>query len=154
MGIIKLLISIVICQLAGILGSVFNIKSIPKWYSKLKKPFFNPPNYIFGPVWTLLYLLIGISLYLIWISNKPILFAIIIFSIQLILNILWSAIFFGAKKPALAFIELIFLWLSILATIIIFYPISALASYLLIPYILWVSFAGVLNFFLWKLNKR
>jgi tryptophan-rich sensory protein len=90
----------------------------------------------------------GLSFYLIWSSNKEILTASIIFFIQLALNILWSAIFFGAKKPALAFIEIILLWISILATIIVFYPVSSLASYLLIPYFLWVSFASILNFYL------
>ncbi len=153
MDIIKLILSIVICQFAGILGSLFNIKSIPKWYSKIKKPRFNPPNKIFGPVWTLLYLLMGISLYLILTSGKDITLPIIIFSIQLVLNIVWSFLFFGLRKPFFAFLEIIILWLSILATIIIFYAISKPAAYLLIPYLLWVSFASLLNYSLWKLNK-
>ncbi|MEI6850196.1 MAG: TspO/MBR family protein, partial [archaeon] len=135
MDIIKLILSIVICQFAGILGSLFNIKSIPKWYSKIKKPRFNPPNKIFGPVWTLLYLLMGISLYLILTSGKDITLPIIIFSIQLVLNIVWSFLFFGLRKPFFAFLEIIILWLSILATIIIFYAISKPAAYLLIPYL-------------------
>jgi len=153
MDIIKLILSIVICQFAGILGSLFNIKSIPKWYSKIKKPRFNTPNKIFGPVWTLLYLLMGISLYLILTSGKDITLPIIIFSIQLVLNIVWSFLFFGLRKPFFAFLEIIILWLSILATIIIFYAISKPAAYLLIPYLLWVSFASLLNYSLWKLNK-
>lgn len=154
MDVIKLVISIIICQAAGLLGSVFNIKSIPGWYSKLKKPSFNPPNWIFGPVWTFLYLLMGISLYLILVSQKDTPLAIIIFSIQLFLNIAWSAIFFGMKKPFFAFLEIILLWISILASIIIFYEISDISSYLLIPYLLWVSFASLLNFSIWKLNKN
>jgi translocator protein len=155
MDILKLVISIVICEFAGIIGSFFTMKSIPNWYKKIKKPSFNPPNWIFGPVWTLLYFLMGISLYLIWNSNKnlDISLAVIIFSIQLILNIAWSMIFFKLKSPKYAFIEIIFLFISILATIIIFYQISRIASYMLIPYILWVSFASILNFYVWILNK-
>jgi len=153
MDIIALIVCIVICQAAGLLGSIFNFKSIPRWYSKLKKPAFNPPNWIFGPVWTLLYLLMGVSFYLVWTSGKEIGAAIIIFSIQLVLNILWSALFFGMKKPFIAFIEIILLWISILASIVLFIDISNTASYLLIPYLLWVSFAAILNFSIWKLNK-
>lgn len=150
----KLFVSIVVCELAGGIGSIFNIKAIPKWYRKIKRPSFNPPNWIFGPVWTTLYLLIGISFYFVWNSNvsgKEI--AIILFVVQLVLNILWSGIFFGLRKPGYAFIEIILLWASILAMIIFFYPISNVASYLLIPYFLWVSFASVLNFSIWFLNK-
>jgi benzodiazapine receptor len=153
MDILKLIICILICQVIGLLGSFFNIKSIPGWYSRQKKPGFNPPNWIFGPVWTLLYLLMGISLYLVLISGKGTTLAIIIFSIQLFLNLIWSAIFFGMKKPFFAFIEIIFLWLSILINILVFYGISKASSYLLIPYLLWVSFAAILNFSIWRLNR-
>lgn len=153
MNIISLIICIAICEVAGFIGSLFNFKSIPGWYAKQKKPKFNPPNWIFGPVWTLLYLLMGISLYLVLISGKEITLPLIIFSIQLILNIAWSAIFFGMKKPSIAFIEIIFLWVSILLNILFFYNISKISSYLLIPYILWVSFAAILNFSIWYLNK-
>lgn len=150
-NIIKLIISIIICQLAGIIGSFFNIKSIPNWYASLTKPSFNPPNWVFAPVWTFLFLLIGISLYLVWTKGftKQ---ALIFFSIQLILNILWSALFFGLRNPFLAFIEIIILWTFILLTIISFYKISETAGILLIPYILWVSFAAVLNFSIYILN--
>jgi len=154
MDVLKLVICILICQIIGILGSLFNIKSIPGWYSKQKKPSFNPPNWIFGPVWTLLYLLMGISLYLILVSGKVTTLAITIFAIQLFLNLIWTGIFFGMKKPLLAFIEIILLWASILISIIVFYGISKVASYLLIPYILWVSFASILNFSIWKLNRN
>ena len=154
MDILKLIICILICQIIGFAGSLFNIKSIPGWYSKQKKPSFNPPNWIFGPVWTLLYLLMGISLYLVLISGKVTTLAIIIFSIQLFLNLIWTAIFFGMKKPSLAFIEIILLWISILINIIIFYNLSKISAYLLIPYLLWVSFAAVLNFAIWKLNVK
>jgi tryptophan-rich sensory protein len=153
--ILKLIVSIALCQLAGFISALFNIKSIPKWYSKLKKPRFNPPNKIFGPVWTGLYLLMGISLYLVLVSGIAFgSFPIIIFFVHLLLNVLWSAIFFRAKKLGLAFLEIIVLWISISVIIILFYPISHLASYLLIPYLLWVSFASLLNWKFWRLNRK
>lgn len=142
------------CQLAGLIGSIFTFPSIGNWYKYLNKPFFNPPNWIFGPVWTILYLLMGISFYLIWQSkskkknNKYFL----IFYMQLFLNSLWSAIFFGLHNTLLAFIEIMFLWLAISLTIISFYKISKLAALLLVPYILWVSFASILNFAIFILN--
>lgn len=152
-----LIVSIIICELAGAIGSIFTMKSIPKWYSKLKKPSFNPPNWVFGPVWTTLFFLMGISLYLIWnigIGLVAVNIAIQIFYVQLILNVLWSVIFFGFKSPFLAFIEIILLWLSILLTIMVFFPLSHLAAYLLVPYIVWVSVAAVLNFSIWRLNRK
>lgn len=151
-NIIKLIISIIICQLAGFIGSLFTSPSIPTWYAALNKPSFNPPNWLFAPVWTALYLLIGIALYLVWINKKRNKSAITFFTIQLMLNSLWSLLFFGLKNPFLAFIEIIILWSFILLTMISFYKISKPASYLLIPYILWVSFAALLNFSIWLLN--
>ena len=153
MDIIRLVISIVLCQLVGFLGSIPNRTAISRWYSKIRKPSFNPPNWVFGPVWTFLYLLMGISLYLVWTSERLVSIALIVFFIQLFLNFLWSIIFFGMKKPLLSFLEIIVLWASILVSISIFYGISNVAAYLLIPYILWVSFAAVLNFSIWQLNK-
>lgn len=153
---IKLIISIVACQAAGVIGSVFTTSSIPTWYAALTKPSFNPPNWVFAPVWTTLFLLMGVSLYLVWQAGfeKPeVKIAIYIFSIQLILNIAWSLLFFGLKIPLIAFIEIIVLWIAILFTIIKFYNISIIASLLLVPYLFWVSFAAVLNFFLWRLNS-
>ncbi len=154
-NIIKLILSIIICEGAGILGSIFTTKSVSGWYLTINKPNFNPPSWIFGPVWILLYLLMGISVFIIWSKfNDHSLFksAIIIFSIQLLLNVFWSFLFFGQKSPLLAFIEIIFLWIAILITIIVFYKLNHLSAYLLIPYILWVSFASVLNYFIWRLN--
>ncbi|MFA6411044.1 MAG: TspO/MBR family protein [Candidatus Buchananbacteria bacterium] len=145
---IKLLASIVICEMAGIVGSFFTVPSIKGWYATLSRPALNPPNWIFGPVWTTLFLLMGIALYLVWSKRKiP-----AIFWAQLILNILWSVIFFGWHNLGAAFFELILLWLAILYTIISFYRISKPAAYLLVPYILWVTFAGFLNYSLWILN--
>jgi len=150
----KLFITISIVFLASALGGLFTANSVSTWYQELAKPFFNPPNWIFGPVWTLLYFLMGISLYLIWISksnsNKKT--ALIFFAIQLFLNVLWSFLFFGLQNPFLAFVEIILLWLAIFATIFYFYKINKMSAYLLVPYILWVSFASVLNLSIFLLN--
>ena len=151
-----LIISIVICQFAGLIGSVFTVRSISTWYTALVKPAFNPPNWLFGPVWTLLYLLMGISLYLVWqkgTSDVHVKIALLIFAVQLVLNILWSILFFGMQSPMLGLIEIVLLWVFILLTITNFYHISKPASYLLIPYILWVSFAAVLNLSIFLLNR-
>jgi tryptophan-rich sensory protein len=144
----KLISSIIVCQLAGIIGSFFTISSVNSWYTTLNQPFFNPPSWIFGPVWTILYLLMGISLYIVWnkgINTKVKKIATYIFGFQLALNSLWSILFFGLQSPLFAFIEIIFLWIAILFSIIYFYKISRTAAYLLIPYIIWVSFAALLN---------
>jgi translocator protein len=150
----KFVISIVMCQLAGVIGSLFTASSIPTWYATLIKPSFNPPNRIFAPVWIFLYILMGISFYLIWIKkdlpNFGLLLSLFIF--QLVLNSFWTIIFFGLKSPLFAFVEIIVLWITILMCIILFYKVSKISSVLLIPYLLWVTFAAVLNFAIWKLN--
>ncbi len=153
--ILKLVVSILVCQAAGLVGSLFTSPAISSWYATIQKPSFNPPNWVFAPAWTLLFLLMGISLYLVWSKNwqdqekKKALF---VFAFQLLLNILWSILFFGLQSPLYAFIEIIILWLAILFTIISFYKISKPAAYLLLPYILWVSFASILNFSILILN--
>ncbi|MFH2020421.1 MAG: DUF1295 domain-containing protein [archaeon] len=144
-------LSILLCLSAGFFGSFFTFTSIGSWYSTLNKPFFNPPNWLFGPVWTTLYILIGISLY-IAIKNGADKKAIIVFGVQLALNTLWSILFFGLRNPLVAFIEIIILWITILINIILFKKFSKSAAYFLIPYLLWVSFAAVLNFFIVALN--
>lgn len=149
--ILKLLFAVILCEGVGVIGSFFTTPSIGSWYATLAKPSFNPPNWIFGPVWTLLFFLMGVSLFLIWSSGKPIKTAILIFFQQLALNVLWSAIFFGLHNPLLAFVEIIVLWVAILLTIFYFAKISKIAAWLLVPYILWVSFAAFLNFSIWRL---
>jgi benzodiazapine receptor len=146
----KLIAAIIICQLAGIVGSFFTISSIPTWYAQLNKPTFNPPNWVFGPAWVVLFLLMGISLYLIW--TRGVKGVVTVFGIQLFLNIIWSILFFGLRSPFLAFIEIIALWIMILFTIILSYKVSRAAAYLMVPYLLWVSFAAVLNFYILSLN--
>ena len=153
----RLLFSIIICEIIGASGSIFTIPNIPTWYATLEKPFFSPPNWIFAPVWTTLFFLMGVSLYIILenkdkklIKQKNI--AIIIFGIQFFFNVLWSYLFFGLKSPLLGFIGIIVLWLSIITTIISFYKISKKSAYLLIPYLRWVSFALILNLAILLMN--
>jgi tryptophan-rich sensory protein len=151
MNIIRLIISILIAQSAGAVGSLFTVRALPEWYASLRKPWFNPPGWIFGPVWGVLYTLMGIALFLIWrtgLKGRQEKLAVLIFAVQLALNALWSVIFFGARSIPAAMVEIILLWLAILATIISFAKISRMAAWLLSPYLLWVSFAAVLNFFL------
>jgi len=151
----KLLVSLILCQLAGIIGSLFTVPSIPTWYQALKKPFFNPPNWLFAPVWIGLYFLMGFSLFLVWRREgelPQVKKALILFFIQLILNTTWSILFFGLRSPFLGFIELIFLWLIIFLTIQKFFKISRNGGLLFIPYFIWVSFALILNFSIWVLN--
>ncbi len=147
--------SIIICQLAGIIGSIFTTPAIPNWYANINKPSFRPPNWVFAPVWTTLYLLMGIALFLVLrkgLNEKDIKIAVAVFVFQLVLNSLWSFLFFGLQSPFAASIEIIFLWAAILISIILFFRISRVAGALLIPYLLWVSFASVLNFAIWRLN--
>ncbi len=154
----KLIICLLIPQLAGLLGSIANFTSLDSWYIALNKPSFNPPNWIFGPVWTILFILMGLALYLVWqkkslFNKKQWQFSIKIFSIQLGLNILWSYLFFFFRNPLAGFLEIILLWIFILLNIIYFYRLNKTAGLLLVPYLLWVSFAMFLNFNLWILNK-
>lgn len=151
-----ILISVVICELAGIIGSVFTAPSIPGWYEGLAKPPFNPPNWIFGPVWTILYAMMGVAAYLVYekgMRNKEVKRAMAVFAGQLLLNTLWSIVFFGAHMILAGVGVIVLLWVGILASILLFRPISKPAACLLVPYILWVSFATVLNSSLYILNR-
>ncbi|MBI2622381.1 tryptophan-rich sensory protein [Candidatus Microgenomates bacterium] len=151
----KLILSVGVCLGAGVLGSIFTISSIPTWYATLNKPFFSPPNWIFGPVWTILYILMGVSLYLVWIKNPSTSLRTrvpTVFWIQLILNALWSIIFFGWKNPVLALVDILALWVAIFLTIKAFSKISKPAGNLLIPYLAWVTFASFLNLAIVLLN--
>jgi len=153
--ILKVVFSILICQAAGFLGSLATTPSIATWYKTVAKPSFNPPNAIFGPVWLSLYLMMSISLFLIWKqwgAAKGVRPALIIFFVQLALNTLWSVLFFGLHQPMWAFFEIVILWLFILLTMMVFWRLSRVAGLLLLPYLLWVSFASALNFAIWRLN--
>ena len=152
---LKLIIAIVVCELAGGIGSLFTISAISTWYTTLAKPSLNPPGWIFGPVWTTLYLLMGIAAFLVWNKGwdrKDVRKALGVFLLQLVLNAAWSIIFFGLHSPLWAFVDLVAMWLAIVWTITLFYKISKPAMWLLLPYILWVSFAGYLNYSIWILN--
>lgn len=153
--IFKLVISIVVCQGAGFIGSIFTTPAIATWYGGLNKPPFSPPNWLFGPVWIVLFLLMGIALFLVWrqgMHAPGVVIALIVFAVQLVLNILWSFLFFKLQSPLCGFIEIVILWLAIILTILCCARISRTAGVLLIPYIVWVSFAAILNFSLYKLN--
>lgn len=157
----KIICSLLLCLAAGGIGSFFTADAIPTWYAGLTKPYFNPPNWIFGPVWTTLYIMMGFALYRVWqkklthdkktkIPSKK--KAIIVFLIQLLINTLWSILFFGLQNPFVALLGIIVLWKFILYTIIDFYKIDQRAAWLLVPYLGWVTFAAILNFYIWKLN--
>jgi len=175
---VRLVTCIIICEMAGAIGAFFTTPQIGGWYRTLEKPSFNPPSWIFGPVWTTIFVLMGISLFLVWdkkwvVTNEigsqnaktwnkwsasllsgswKKLNIVLIFSLQLFLNVLWSFIFFGLHNPGLAFFELIMLWVAIIFTAVNFYRVSKNAALLLVLYIVWVSFAAVLNLSIWLLN--
>lgn len=155
LDILKLLASIIGCQCAGLVGSIFTIPSIPTWYASLQKPPFTPPNWLFAPAWITLYLLMGIAAFIVWqkgLDKQGVKPALVIFLIQLVLNALWSVVFFGFKSPLWGVIVIVALWIAILFTILKFFRLSRTAGALLLPYILWVSFAAILTISVWVLN--
>lgn len=147
--------AVAVCFAPGAVGSLFTAPAIPVWYAGLVKPAFSPPNWIFGPVWTLLYLLMGISLFLIvrdGLTSRRIKIAAGVFVIQLFLNGLWSYVFFGLQSPGWALVEISALWACILVSLVLFVRISKAAGLLLVPYLGWVTFAAALNAAIWRLN--
>jgi benzodiazapine receptor len=153
--ILKLIVSIIVCQFAGLIGSIFTRASIPTWYATLKKPSFAPPNWLFAPVWTTLFVLMGVSAFLVWrngLGDRRVRIALSTFAVQLVLNMLWSAAFFGLRSPLAGLIVIVILWAAILLTILNFLKVSVIAGMLLAPYILWVTFAAVLNTSIFILN--
>lgn len=153
--IIKLIVSIIVPLGLGSIAGIFTAQSVPEWYATLNRPSFNPPNWIFGPVWTMLYILMGISLFMIWKQDmsKERNLAILVFMLQLLLNFGWSFIFFYFNMIGFALIEIILLWISILFMLLLFYKIKPIAAYINIPYLLWVTFATVLNGSYYFLNR-
>ena len=154
-SILKLFISILIPLLIGGSAGFFATSGVNGWYALANKPSFNPPNWIFAPVWTTLYILMGIALYLVWKSTATASIkqtAILLFVVQLTLNFFWSILFFKFQLTGWAFVEIIAMWVAILFTILWFGKISSTAAWLLVPYICWVSFASLLNYSIWKLN--
>ncbi|QQS22741.1 tryptophan-rich sensory protein [bacterium] len=152
---VRFIVSIIIPQLAGGIGSIFTSSKIPTWYASIQKPALNPPNWVFGPVWTTLFLLMGIAFYIVWTKGRQgtnIKAATAIFIVQLIVNTFWSIAFFNFQSPFLALGVIAVLWILILINIVLFYRVSKTAGLLLIPYLLWVSFATYLNYSIWRLN--
>ena len=157
MNIVKLVVSCAVPFLVGLMGSFFmTADSLGNWYADLNKPFFNPPNWIFGPVWTTLYIMMGISAYLVWqkdINSKAVRIVLACFIVQLFLNAIWTPLFFGLRSPLLGLIDIVLLLNAIIVTIFAFFQISRIAALLLIPYLAWVSFATVLNASIYLLNR-
>jgi tryptophan-rich sensory protein len=152
----KLAISFLAVFLAGLIGSLATFQSIPTWYASLNKTVLTPPNWVFGPVWTTLYILMAISVYLVWKkkgASKDENLGLVFFGVQLVLNSLWSIIFFAGHEILGAFVELVVLWVFVILTIIWFNKTSKLAAWLLAPYLVWISFAGILNFATYLANK-
>ena len=153
--IVKLIICCGVPLAIGFAGSFFTNSSLD-WYQTLAKPVFTPPSWVFAPVWTVLYLLMGISAFLVWrkgLANAAGKTAAAAFILQLVFNALWVPIFFGAKQPLFAFMDIVVLWLAIVATIVSFQKVSRLSAVLLVPYMVWVSFATVLNAGIYMLNR-
>jgi translocator protein len=149
-----LIVLIVICFAAAGIGGAVTTPKIVNWYSTLAKPSWNPPSWIFGPVWSVLYFCMAVAAWLIWrqggfsVATTP----LTLFGVQLVLNLLWSCLFFGLRSPGLAFLDVILLWMAIVATMVTFWQRSTAAGILFVPYLAWVSFASVLNFVIWRLN--
>jgi benzodiazapine receptor len=152
----RLILSIIICQLAGIIGSIFTASSVTSWYPTLVKPSFTPSGFYIGLIWIVLFFLMGISLFLIWRETPSSIearIALNFFAAQLIVNVLWSMAFFGMRSPMRGVFVIAFLWILILINIIKFWPVNRTAAILLIPYIVWVSIAAYLNYSIWRLNS-
>ncbi|WP_353483658.1 TspO/MBR family protein [Haliscomenobacter sp.] len=152
----KLIIAVLLCEAIGFTSGLMGSAGMNAWFDQLQKPSWNPPAYLFAPVWTLLYALMGIAFWLIWKDEAPEANkrnAYFAFALQLFLNFWWSIIFFNFQSPFFALIEILLMWLAILLTIFRFAKISKTAAWLLVPYLLWVSFASVLNYTIWSLNK-
>jgi len=154
-NIVKLVVSLVACQCAGLIGSLATTPNIPTWYATLEKPVFTPPSWLFAPAWITLYLLMAVAAFLIWrkgLAHEGVKCALTLFLVQLVLNALWSVVFFGLQSPLYGMVVILALWIAIVLTIIKFFRLSTAAGSLLLPYILWVSFASVLNISIWVLN--
>jgi tryptophan-rich sensory protein len=147
--------SVVLCNCAGLIGALVTSTGPGSWYESLVKPVFNPPSWVFGPAWTILYILMGLSLFLVimeWKKGRDVRVPLALFATQLILNTLWSFAFFGLESPLAGLIVILFLWIFIVATMVAFFPVRKAATWLLIPYLCWVSFATLLNYAIFTLN--
>ena len=154
MNFIPPIISILIAQGAGAIGSLFTTSSIDTWYTAIIKPEWNPPSWVFGPVWVTLYTLMGIAAYLVWRKRdtQEARRALYIYGVHLLLNSLWSILFFGLQNPQIAFFEILILLAFIVVVTVLFWRINTWAGLLFLPYLAWVSFAAYLNYTIWQLN--
>jgi translocator protein len=152
--ILGIITAIAACELAGAVGSLFTAPAIGSWYALLQKPSLSPPNQVFAPVWTVLFALMGIAVFMVWEKRKDhrARIALLVFALQIALNVAWSALFFGLRSPLAGFIDIIILWLAIVWTIVVFRRVSPWSAWLLVPYLAWVSFAAYLNYSLMILN--
>lgn len=150
--VIALVISFVLVAAVAAFGGLFGPGA---WYAQLAKPPWTPPSWLFGPAWTLLYILMAIAAWLIWKADdfRSVRLPLLFYAVQLILNALWSLVFFGLHRIGLAFIDIVALWAAILVTVVLFRRVRVPAAVLMIPYLAWVTFAGFLNFTLWRLNR-
>jgi tryptophan-rich sensory protein len=152
---VKLVISLVLPQVAAGVGAYFTITGTGSWYRNIRKPSWNPPSWVFGPTWTLLYVLMGISLFLVWKGEEGVKKrdgAIVAWAVQLVLNLFWTIIFFNLHEIGWALVEIAALWVAIVVTIVLFSRVNKTAAMLLVPYLGWVTFAGILTYAIWKLN--
>ena len=150
-----LILCVGVCFAAAAVGAMLTNPNVSGWYADLHKPPWTPPSWVFGPVWSLLYLLMGISAWQVWrkCGSRPAAVPLVLFGIQLVLNMAWSGLFFGLRSPGAAFVEIVLLWCAILATMITFWRRAAPAGWLMLPYLAWVSFAAALNLAIWYLNQ-
>jgi tryptophan-rich sensory protein len=154
-SIVRLIAAVLLCLIIGSAGSLVTTTGAGSWYESLEKPAFTPPNWVFAPVWTTLFILMGIALYLIWQSGterREVQIALAVFGLQFALNVLWSFLFFGMQSPLLGLVDIVLLWILIAITIVLFYQIRRIAGYLLIPYIVWVTIATALNYSVYIMN--
>lgn len=154
-SLVRLIASVAICQGAGVIGALFTSPAIGTWYAGLRKPSLAPPNWVFGPVWTTLYLLMGLSLFIVWnlgLHKSGVRRSVLLFGVQLVLNVFWSYFFFGLQSPLLGLVDILAMWIMIALTIASFFKVSKTAALMLFPYIAWVSFAAYLNYLLMVLN--
>ncbi len=152
---VALVVAVAVCVAAGALGAFATASGLPTWYASLRRPAWNPPSRVFAPVWTVLYLTMAVAAWQVWRAHSGAAgrVALGVFVAQLVLNAVWSPIFFGLRKPGWAFVEIVALWLAVVATIAVFWPIRPLAGALLLPYLAWTTFAAVLNGTIWRLNR-
>ena len=142
-----------LCLGAGLIGSVFTTRSVGSWYLALNKPAWTPPSGVFGPVWTALYLMMGVAAWLVWRRARLVTLPIALIAVQLVLTIAWSAAFFGMRQPGWAFVDIVALWVAVFVTMIAFYRVSPTAGLLITPYLAWITFASALNLAIWRMNS-